>query len=168
MLVVIIFNIISFFLQGIMSNYLNYTITNPSLFSTIYVIITIIIVNKHFENNNKYYLLAFILGLLYDLVYTNTFVLNAILFLTISIIARHFIDLLPDNIININIISLLSIFIYHILSFIILVIINYNTYNIKLLLIICSHSIIMTIIYTTIMYLISNYISSKFDIKTIR
>ena len=168
MLVVIIFNLISFFLQGIMSNYLNYTISNPSLFSTIYTIITIIIVSKYFANEKKYYLLAFILGLLYDIAYTNTFVLNAVLFLTISIIARRIIDLLPDNIISINIISLLSIFIYHILSFIILVIISYNTYNLKLLLIICTHSIIMTIIYTTIMYLLSNYLSTKFDIKTIR
>ena len=168
MLVVIIFNIISFFLQGIISNYLNYTISNPSLLSTIYTIITIIIVSKYFDDERKYYFLAFILGLLYDLVYTNTFVLNAILFFTIALIARYFTNLLSDNIISVNIISLASIFIYHILSFIILGIISYNTYNIKLLLIICTHSIIMTLIYTTIMYLLSNYISTKIEIKLIR
>ena len=168
MLIVIIINIVSFFLQGIMSNYLNYTISNPSLFSTIYTLITLIIVSKYFDDERKYYLTAAIFGLLYDLVYTNTFILNTILFLTISIIARRLIKLFSDNIVSINIITLISIFIYHILSFIILGVISYNTYNIKILLIICTHSIIMTIIYTTITYYLSNYISSKFEIKLIR
>lgn len=167
MLVVIIINIISFLLQGIISNYLNYTISNPSLLSTIYTIITIVIVSKYFDDERKYYLLAVSFGLLYDLVYTNTFILNAILFLTIAIMARHLTKLLSDSILSINIITLISIFAYHILSFIILVIISYNTYNLKLLLTICTHSIIMTIIYTSLIYYLIDYIFKKFELKII-
>ena len=67
-----------------------------------------------------------------------------------------------------NIINLLAIILYHVLSFAILQIIGYNIYAFKLLLLIITHSIIMTIIYTTIIYYLSEYLFSKFEMKQIR
>lgn len=168
MILVILISIISFFLQGIVSNYLNYTIINPSIFSTIYTLVALVILNKYFENQNKYYLVVFIFGLLYDIVYTNTFILNAVLFLAISIIAKLLLDIFSDTLINLNIINLLSIIIYHSLIFAILRIIGYNIYSFKLLFTIISHSIIMTIIYTTVLSLLTNYLFVKFEIKSVR
>lgn len=168
MIAVIIFSIISFLIQGIISNYLNYTISNPTIFYTIYVLITLVIMSKYFDDERKYYLIAFIFGLLYDIAYTNTFILNAILFTFICYIAKNIISLLSDTIISINLVSLISIILYHIISFIILIIISYNDYELILLINIITHSIIMTIIHTTIVYYLADYIFNKFEIKIIR
>jgi rod shape-determining protein MreD len=168
MIIVIILSSISFIIEGILSNYLNYTIINPTIFKTIYTLITLIIVSKYFNNSQKYYLIVFVFGLLYDIVYTNTFILNAILFLSIAFLSNIIKNIFSDTIISANIISLLSIFLYHIFSFAILQIIAYNIYDFELLLTIITHSIIMTIIFTTIIYYLSQYLFTKLDKKQIR
>ena len=68
----------------------------------------------------------------------------------------------------VNIMSISSVITYHILSFLILKIINYNTYPLSMLLDICINSILMTIIYTSILYFLSKYLFTKFDKKQIR
>jgi hypothetical protein len=67
-----------------------------------------------------------------------------------------------------NIISYVGIIIYHILSFIILMITGYGDYSIILLFNIIIHSIFMTIIYTSISYFIMKFMYNKFDIKYIK
>lgn len=168
MVIVVLLSIISFVLEGFISNYQNYTILNPTIFSTIYILITLIIVSKYFNNEKKYMLIIVIFGLLYDICYTNTFVLNAILFLIICLLCNSISKILSDTIINTNIITLIGVILYHVLSFSFLTIVNYGGYSPKLLLIITTHSIIMTIIYTTITYYLSDYLYKKFEVKPIR
>lgn len=168
MIVVILLSIISFILEGFISIYQNYTLLNPTIFSTIYTLITLMIVGKYFENFQRYILIVVIFGLLYDIVYTNTFILNAILFLLICLVSNFISRILSDTVVNANIINLIGIFLYHILSFIILSVIGYSHYSFKLLFIILSRSILMTIIYTIIIYYLSDYLYKKFELKQIR
>ena len=86
----------------------------------------------------------------------------------IGIIIKLLYNLFPENIFMTNIISYICIIIYHILSFIILVIVGYNDYNIMLLFNIIIHSIFMTIIYTSISYFIIKFLFDKFDLKEIK
>lgn len=165
MIVAIIYVIISFLLDGIISNIVPFNLVDPSYFKTIYSLISLVIIYNYFDNKKKYLSILVILGILFDIVYTNTFILNIIVFLTIYIILSNLDYLIPNNIITINIKSIICISMYHILTYIILLLANYNSYSIKLLFIIIIRSIIMTIIYTTISYLIMNKIYDNKKIK---
>ena len=167
-IVSIISLIFSFFLQGYTSTILKYSITNPSWFSTVYVLITLIILFPYYENKNKYLKLLIIFGLLTDIVYTNTVILNTIIFLSIYLICKQINFFLPQNILTVNILSIISIILYHIFNFLILTIIGFDTYTLKELLTIIAHSLIMTIIFGSIMYIIIDSFSKRNEVKLIK
>ena len=82
----IIIVLISFILEGIISKYIP---MNTVLFESFFTVISLIIIYPYFHNKEKkYFTLAFFTGLFYDIVYTNTFLFNAIIFLVISYIVK--------------------------------------------------------------------------------
>ena len=160
--------IFSFFLQGYTSTIFKYSIINPSWFSTVYVLINLIILFPYYENRKKYLKLLIIFGLLIDIVYTNTLILNTIIFLAIYFICKQINYFLPQNILTVNVLAIISIILYHIFNYLILTIIVFDTYTIKELLTIIAHSLIMTILYGSIMYLIIDGFSKRNEIKLIK
>lgn len=168
MIISILYLVMSFLLEGIMSNIFPSTLSNISYFTTLYTIISFVVIYPYFDNDKKYYLLILIFGILFDLLYTSTFFINIFIFIIIGIIIKLLYNLFPENIFMTNIISYICIIIYHILSFIILVIVGYNDYDIMLLFNIIIHSIFMTIIYTSISYFIIKFMYNKFGIKYIK
>ena len=168
MIILIIHVIISFLLDGLLSNYISTNIINPSYFRTIYSIVSLVVIFSYFEDNKKYLYILFIVGALFDIVYTNTFILNIVIFLLIYMIINILNNYIPNNIFTINIKSLLAIATYHILSFLILSLANYHIYSINALGIILYRSIIMTIIYTSISYLILRKVYYKIYDKKVK
>ena len=161
--------IISFFLQGITSNYLNLIPTSSlSWFITIYPLVNVLILTPYFENNKKNIIIVIITGLLVDMIFTNTFVLNAMLFTIIYYISSSFHFFFPYNLFTLCISNVLSISAYHILSFLILTLLRYDHYSLLTLANILTHSIIMTIIYSSIIYLILDKINTKLELKAIK
>ena len=165
MLVAIIYVIISFLLDGIISNIVPFNLLDPSYFKTIYSIISLVILYNYFDNHKKYLTILITLGVFFDIIYTNTFILNIIVFLIIYIVLSNLDYIITTNIFTINLKSIVCISTYHISTYIILLLANYNNYSIKLLGLILIRSIIMTIIYTTISYLIMNKIYEYKRIK---
>lgn len=168
MLITIMLLIFSFLFEGFISNYLSSSLGNFNLFSTLYTLICLIVVFPYFYNEKKYYILLIIFGALIDIVYTNTFMLNIVLFIIISIIIKIINLILPENILMVNIMSICAVMLYYILSYLVLTIINYNTYPLALLFELCLNSLAMTIIYTSILYCTIEFLFSKFDIKQIK
>ena len=83
----IVIVIISFFLDGILTNYLPYMINDLSLFTPYFTIVSLIIICPFFKKQiNKYYILVGIIGFLYDLFYTNLLFANTIFFLLLALI----------------------------------------------------------------------------------
>ena len=168
MILLIIYVLFSFIIEGFMSNIFTSTLTNISYFTTIYTIISFVIIYPYFYNKKKYYILLVILGILFDMLYTSTFIVNVFIFLGIGFVIYLLNNILSDNIFMINIISIIAIITYHLLSFIILSIAGYANYSFLLLGRIIVHSIIMTVIYTSISYLIIKGLYYKFGIKHIK
>jgi len=168
MIVSVIVLIFSFLFQGFISNYINYTLTSPSWFSTIYILITLVILFPYFDNSKNYLKLLIIFGLLMDIVYTNTFILNVVVFLIIYFLCKLINFFLPHNIVTINLLNIISVVIYHILIFVILMIIGYDKYPLGLLFIIIKRSVPMTIIYGTVMYFIISKTLNYLNIKTLK
>ena len=168
MIISVIYLIISFILDNFMSVIFPSTLANPSYFTTIYIIIASVIIYPYFNNEKKYYLLLIIFGLFFDILYTSTFILNAVLFFSIGICIKLLNNIFPENVFTTNIISIATISIYHTLSFIILNLLGNINYDFILLINIISHSIIMTVIYTSISYFIIKIIYKNFGIKQIK
>jgi hypothetical protein len=160
--------IISLFLQGLMSNFLGYTISNLSIFSTIYILVNIVVLQQYFENDKKSLILIIIFGMLFDIVYSNTFILSTCIFITLFYLNKLLSFFFPYNILTINVFSLLSVFIYHLITFIFLKILIFDSYGIINLIKILGCNIIMTLIYTTILYYIIGHIYKKFNLKIVR
>ncbi len=166
--VAIISLVISFILDGLMSNYLSFSLINPSLFKTIYTLVALVVLLPYFANQKKYLYLLVGAAILFDIVYTGTFILNIVIFFLIFWLNEFVNFFLSPNLLNTNIRSLLSVLLYHLLSFAILSIVDYNNFDLSLLSAIISHSILMTIIYTTILYLIISHLYDQFNIKQIK
>lgn len=166
----IIILIISFILDGIMSRYINLSFSSISMFTTIYSLICLISICCLYSDDKKYYLSALVLGLFFDMVYTGSFILNAVSFSIISIITRKLYNILTYNIINNTIISCLGIIFHYVFTNIILTMVGYLNFNVKLLLDILYHSLIMSIIYSLILYLINSIVikHKSNNIKAIR
>ena len=120
MIIILIYIILSFTLDGLISTYLNANIIELSYLTTIFSIISIVIIYDYFENQKKYLLVIIIMAILFDIVYTNTFLLNVIIFIIIYLIIKQLDYYISNNIFTINIKSLVAIYTYHIMTFIIL------------------------------------------------
>ena len=168
MIISIIYLVISLVLEVIMSNFFTSILNDVSLFSTIYTIIGLSILYPHFNNDKKYYILVGICGIIFDIVYTSTFMFNFILFVIIGIIIKILYNIFPENIFMTNLISFIVIVVYHLLCFIILSLFSGISYNFSALINIILGSIIMTIIYSTISYYIIRYIFNRKGIKFIK
>ena len=87
MIVPIIIFIVSFFLDGILSNFLPYMVGDLSLFTPMLTIVSFVVVYPFFIKKTKWYFVScFFIGIFYDFMYTNLLFYNAILFLGIGCI----------------------------------------------------------------------------------
>lgn len=168
MVISIIYLVLSFILDNFMSNIFSSTLTDISYFTTIYIIISFVIIYPYFGSEKKFYMLLIIFGLLFDILYTGTFILNLVLFFVIGILIKILNNIFPENVFTTNLISFISIMVYHILCFIILSLVSGIYYDFMLLVNIVVHSILMTTIYTSISYFCMKYIYNRFNVKHIK
>ena len=167
MIISIIYLLISFILENIMSNIFPSYLSSVSPLTTIYTVVALVIIYPYFVSEKKYFLLVVIFGILFDILYTSTFIVNLVMFIIIYIIIKILNNIITNNILTSNIISIISIITYHTLTFIILNINGYN-YPFRLLTNIITHSLIMTIIYTMISYCIIGKILRKKENRGIK
>lgn len=168
MIVSIIYLVVSFVLENVMASIFPATLGSVSYFTTIYTIIALVVIYPYFANEKKYYILVIIFGALFDILYTSTLLINVVFFILIAVIIKVLNTIMSDNIFTTNVISIISIIIYHLLSFVILNLETSQTYSLILLGKIITHSILMTIIYTTISYVIIKLIYNKLDMKQVK
>ena len=159
---------VSFLLQGLMSNLFNYTINNLSLFSTIYVVVNLVVLLQYFEDDRKFFIFIIVVGLCMDIVYNGTAFVSVFILFLIFYINKLLTFFLPYNLFTVNLFSFISVIIYHFVTFIFLIILKYDSYSIFTLLKIIGSNIVMTFIYTCFLYYIISFIVKKFDLKIIR
>lgn len=157
--------IVSFILQGILSNFIN---IDTNIFNLLLPIVALIIIYPYFrKNNRKYFIYAGIYGFLYDLIYTDTFILYAGLFVIIGFIISLLNVIFSNNIINIGFITTIVIIIYRVITYSILVTVNYLNFDIGILIESIYSSLLLNIIYAIIIYFISDKLSYKYRIQKI-
>jgi rod shape-determining protein MreD len=166
MIISLIIVISSFLIDGLLSIYkFNYLFGIISINTFLSIISLVIIFPYFYKEKKKYYITSLILGLLYDITYTDTLILNALIFLSIGFIISKYYIYFTNNIFNGLVISLLSILLYRVLSFGILILIGYMSFDLYLF----AHDIFSILLINSILFLIiyitCNCISSKYKIK---
>ena len=155
--------IISVIFDGILSNYLPYLVNDLSLFTPLLTLVSIIIIYPFYrKQEKKYYITIFILGIIYDLFYTNLIFFNAILFLIVGLINKKVQKNISMNVINLLIEIVIFIMIYESLTAIILFTYNMVPVTVYKVFYKITHSMILNIIYGELIYFILKIIPDKY------
>lgn len=165
MIYLIVLTIISFMLDGILSNYINYD--TVYLFKPFFSLVSLVLIYPYLNyNKREYFIIALILGLTYDILYTNTFLLNGIIFVFIAYLILNLFNILKNNIINSIVINLLIIFMYNSLIYFIHLIFKTNTIPITLFLSQVLFIFIVNSIYLSILYFLIKRLKKKLKLKS--
>lgn len=140
---VFLFLLFTFFLDITFNLYININLLYP-----MFTLSSLIILYFLIKNKNNYLILSIILGFIYDLIYSSTFI-NTVLFFIISLIIKNIFNK------NISIIKILFtlltiIFIYDLSLFLYVVIVNKYSYSLNIFLNKYLSSLIINFIYIII------------------
>ena len=124
---------------------------NINIYSSIISLVVLYKPNSKKEN----LIISVIIGLLYDIFYSNLFI-NIFLFFIISLLINYYFEIKKYNLKNVIIISLFIIFTYNTICFLILRIFNINTYSYIYFLSNLFYIYIINTIYTSLSYLFIN------------
>lgn len=147
----IILIIISFILDGIFSSFSN-------IFFPLFALSSLIIVYIY---NKKNILHSVIMGLLFGIIFTPYFYIECICYYICFKFISYFFKRVPYNLINVLILTFLNIILYRTINFIILVISNVIVFDFNILFKSIYSSIIINLIYISIVYFIFNKIRNK-------
>lgn len=154
--------IISFLFESIFSNIVN----NYSILTPLFLITSLSILYPYFKKNKfNFVIVCIICGLFYDIAFTDLPFVNTISFgLCSGLIILGF-NYVNYNIYSSNIINILNIVFYRVISYLLLCIIDYVNFNEVFLLEGISHSLLVNIIYGIILFIIVDLLSKIFNIK---
>lgn len=159
---IIVICILSFVLDSLISNF----IPINSIFCTLFSLMSLILIYPYFNGNHeKYYITSFVMGLACDLIYTDTIIVNAVLFLLIAIVITRLNYILSNNYINVIIMALICIVIFRTITYCLLLMTGNVNWNMSNLLKSINRSIISNSLYVSIGYIITDTISYKLKIK---
>lgn len=150
--------ILSLCLESIMST----LIPLNSFFTPLLSIVSLVLIYPYFANKDDDYLkTCALVGLIYDLVFTDTMFFNMIVFLLIGLLIKLINIVLSNNFINVMLITLITIIIYLTVTYLILAIIGYKTFNFHTLTATISQTLLLNVLYSFLLYLITDKISKK-------
>lgn len=152
----IIILIISFLLEGVLSNYL------PHFLSPLFTLTSLIIIHSLLDDNEKYYKYAFLIGFVYDLFYTDTIIFHALIFLFMAFIISKLNLVLSDNYVNLILITILLIAIYRVVTYLLLVLVSTMSFSLYSLIFSILNSIIINVIYSVILFFILKRLKPKY------
>ena len=163
MIISLIIIIVSLLLDGILSNFLPYLYTNLSIFTPLFTLVSIFMIYPFFKKKEKtYFILIFIVGIIYDLFYTNLLFFNGVLFITIGLLIKYIYktyEITPLRLILYIIILITS---YEFLTSLVLLIYNVVEVTFYKVFYKIINSLLLNIIYGELIYLIIKLIPNKY------
>ncbi len=146
---------ISLLLDGILTNYLPFLPNSLSLFTPLLTITSLVFIYPFFrKQEKKFYLTLFIIGIIYDLFYTNLLFFHAVIFILLGLIIKWIYknyEITPIRIILYICIIIIS---YELLVGSILYIFQIVPMTIEKILYKILHSIIINLIWGELLYFI--------------
>ncbi len=153
--------IISFLLEIIFSNIVFLT----SLFIPLFLIVSLVIIYPYSKSKVSFVIICSICGLIYDLGFLNTAFVNTLCFTVLGLLIIFLHTYINYNLVSTNIVIIIIISLYRIISYLLLCLTAYISFNVNTLFIGIYSSLIINIIYGVSIYLILEFISIRFNIK---
>lgn len=154
--------IFSFIFEGI----LTYILPQSLYLTTYCTLAALLIIYPYFRKDNfRYYMACALIGFFYDIIYTNTIILNAFIFVLIGFLITVIDNVISNNSINDILEMIFLIIIYQSINFFFLAMLDYTTFSLKIYLTSLIHPMLLTLLYTWLLYIITNYIGEKLKIK---
>jgi len=152
---IILFLIASFFLDGIIFSLSSINSTVAPLFT----VLSLVLAYPYYYNNRKImYISVIVVGVLYDIVYTNTLFLNTLIFIVFLYFIEKIFKYLTNNILNAFIISTFIICFYHLIVYVFFLIIGVVEWDIMNLIDRILPSLIINYIYIIVFYFVFYFI----------
>ena len=153
--------IISLILDGILSNFL--PVINLSYFTPLLTLTSIFIVYPFYtKDEDKYYITSFIVGIIYDLLYTNLLFFNGIIFVLIAFLVRIIYKNLNISFLKNILYIILIIIVYESSTALIFMMFKLVPITLSKVVYKITHSLILNIIYGELIYLILKIIPKKY------
>lgn len=160
----IIIIILSFLLEGIFTNIVSMNSYLLPLFTITSLVITYPYFNK--EKQYRFVLAATIIGIVYDIAYTNSLFVSTFTFSICSLLIILINNYIPNSFIGKMCINIFTIILFRIISYLLLFIFRFTTFNYHILIKGILSSLILNIIYGIFLYYVCYRVSKKLNIKT--
>lgn len=158
--------VISFLLDGFLSLWLPFQFNRLFILKAMFTITTLVVIYPYFNHkNSRFYQAGLLFGFLYDIIYTNTWPFNTLVFLLLCYLIIVLNYLLVSNMINLLIMQMVVLVSYELLSFLILNIIGYTTIYLSDVIFKATHSLLLNLFYGWLLLMVLNLISDKYKIK---
>ena len=147
---------ISIVIDILLLNVYRITPMNLNYFYPMFTITSLVFISNLYLNSNRknYYYFVLIIALIYDSVVNNNLLITISLFEVIAIINIKLKKHLSNNLFNNILRTILSIFIYDFLFHLLLFIVRYQDFSIIKVFYKFYHSLILNIIYITVMFFV--------------
>ncbi len=157
----IIILVISFLLEGVISNF----VPVNGFLAPLFTLTALIIIYPLFDESFEYYKYAFITGLAYDLFYTDTIVFHAIIFTFMAFLITRLNLVLSDNYVNVLIIIAICILVYRVITYGLLILVSSMSFDFLSLVFSILKSLIINLIYSVILFFVVKKIQKKYKYK---
>ena len=157
----VIILIISFLLEGVISNFVSIN----GFMAPLFTLVSLIVIYPLFDDVSEYYKYVFVTGLVYDLFYTDTIIFHAIIFCFMAFIITRMNLVLSDNYINFLIIMAICILIYRTFTYSLLVLVSSVSFSFIALILSILKSLIINLIYSVILFFVVKKIQKKYKYK---
>ena len=153
--------VISFLLEGIVSNF----VPINGFLAPLFTLVALIIIYPLFDEASEYYKYAFVTGLAYDLFYTDTILFHSIIFCFMAFIITRLNLVLSDNYLNILVIMGICILIYRVVTYSLLVLVSTMAFDFMALIISVLKSLIINLIYSALLFFVVKKCQRKYKYK---
>lgn len=162
MVIVIATVVISFLLESIISNFVS---IDSQLWIPLFSLVSLIIIYPYFKGQEQNYLkTCAVTGLCYDIVFTDTLLMNFIIFTGIGIVIQGINHIFSTNIVNICFMVPVVVALYRLVSYLILCLAGFFHFEWQSLGVSIYSSFLLNIIYAVIVYLITDTIAKRYRI----
>lgn len=156
--------IFSFLFEAMFTNIVDIN----SIFIPLFTLTSLVLIYPYFKKKNfNYFLVCLILGLFYDIAFADSIFINTICFGIISGLNMLIYNYVKYNVYTSNITNIIIIITYRIISYIILLSINYIHFNSKIFFKGIYSSLLINIAYGIILYFIIDILAKILNKKRV-
>lgn len=154
---------ISIYLDGFLTLFLPYLPGGLSIFTPMLTIVSIFIIYPLYrKQEKKYFTILFIVGIIYDLLYTNLLFYDSLVFMFLGLIIKKIYKDFTVEHIKLSIHIIILIMIYELLFSLFIIVFNLVPISLSRIIYKITHSILLNIIYGELLYTIIKLLPNKY------